>query len=93
VATQSADEALAAGRQGNQGVPEAKRQELQEVILVQLASGPKSRPYLDEIAKELGLSPDQNWRYGLTPLKEQAVRPAAPFRLLWSRASTSRETA
>jgi hypothetical protein len=62
----SADEALAASRQER-----APKEKLQAAILEHLATGPKSRDYINQLAKdEFGLSADQTWRHGLAPLKE-----------------------
>ena len=50
---------------------------VQDAILEALATGEKSREYLDEVcADELGVKPDTVWKSGLEPLrKNDQIRP------------------
>ena len=66
----SADEALAGERKKREEkVPRAK---LRALILDQLATGAKSREYIDQAGSDdLDLGSDAVWRYGLAPLKDE----------------------
>ena len=73
--TKSVDELLAAPRAASEGrVPATK---VQDVILEALATGEKSRAYLDQAcADELGVNPDTVYKSGLAPLrKDGSITP------------------
>jgi AAA domain-containing protein len=65
----SADQALAAA-----GVDHVSTGKLQQLVRDSLATGSKTREYLDQVAKdELGASPNQLYKRALTPLRESGV--------------------
>ena len=70
--TKSVDELLAAPRvTSDSRVPAAK---VQEAILEVLATGEKSRTYLDQVcADELGVKPDTVYKSGLEPLRKDGA--------------------
>lgn len=70
--TKSVDQLLAAPRVASDSrVPAAR---VQEVVLEALATGEKSRTYLDQVcADELGVKPDTVYKSGLEPLRKDGA--------------------